>query len=390
MLVPVFHGLSPFDLARPARREKPCFPFDAPRRQYFYRARNAIYYLFLALRATRERLIVLMPDYNSGNEVLAVRAAGATVRYCPVGPDMLLDPREVERLCDISQPDVLYVIHYAGWPQPMRELVDVCSRRNILLVEDCALALFSEMDGQPLGSFGDWSVFCLYKTLPLPNGALLVHNTTPPAPMQLLRLRKPSVASVCGRIAELMVHSARNRAPTLGSMLRLAKHAIGRLATACSIHRATVGDIGFSLDDVDLAMSGVSARLLARLDLAGIRRRRFENLRRLSDLLGSSVTRVLPSPAEGVCPLFFPILVADKRAAAARLEAAGVEAIQFWNDSAEHRGMEMSPTARFLREHVLELPVHQDLTPRQVSFMADAVARLNLEMSGKTRQIHAA
>ena len=46
----------------------------------------------------------------------------------------------------------------------------------MLLVEDCALSLLSEADGRPLGSFGDWSVFCLCKTLPLPNGALLVQN----------------------------------------------------------------------------------------------------------------------------------------------------------------------------------------------------------------------
>ena len=42
-----------------------------------------------------------------------------------------------------------------------------------------ALSLLSEPDGEPLGSFGDWSIFCLYKTLPVPNGALLVQNAMP-------------------------------------------------------------------------------------------------------------------------------------------------------------------------------------------------------------------
>ncbi len=49
-------------------------------------------------------------------------------------------------------------------------------RHECILVEDCALSLFSEADGKPLGAFGDYSVFCLYKTLPVPNGGVLVEN----------------------------------------------------------------------------------------------------------------------------------------------------------------------------------------------------------------------
>jgi dTDP-4-amino-4,6-dideoxygalactose transaminase len=121
---------------------------------------------------------VLAPDYNSGNEILAMRAAGATIHYCPVGAGMQMDPDVVRRYCDVHHPDLLYVIHYVGWAQPMAELTALCRERQMLLVEDCALSLLSELHGRPLGSFGDWAVYCLYKTLPLPNGALLVQNGT--------------------------------------------------------------------------------------------------------------------------------------------------------------------------------------------------------------------
>ena len=59
----------------------------------------------------------------------------------------------------------------------MAALAELCRRRNMRLVEDCALALLSADGSLPLGTAGDWAVFCLYKTLPLPNGALLVQNT---------------------------------------------------------------------------------------------------------------------------------------------------------------------------------------------------------------------
>src|SRR5207249_7185501 len=131
--------------------------------------------------------------------------AGATIRYYTVDRRMQADPQEIDRLCALHKPDVLYVIHYLGWPQPMPALVDLCRQRGILVVEDCALALLSGMDGQALGTFGDWSIYCLYKTLPVPNGALLVQNTTRLEALERLSLREEGSASVLGRTAELMV-----------------------------------------------------------------------------------------------------------------------------------------------------------------------------------------
>src|SRR5258706_13697702 len=94
----------------------------------------------------------------------------------------------------------------------MAELTDLCRRREMLLVEDCALSLLSETAyGGALGSFGQWSVFCLYKTLPLPNGALLVQNEQRLESLERLKLRRAGSASVLGRTAELGVQRIRCR-----------------------------------------------------------------------------------------------------------------------------------------------------------------------------------
>ena len=376
--VPTYQGLSATDFVRTAAKETDCFPFNVPHRLPFYRARNAIYHLFRALLETNPGLTVLAPDYNSGNEILAIRAAGARLRYCPVRRDMTLDPGEVERHCREHNPDLLYVIHYAGWPQPMAELVDLCRRRGMLLVEDCALSLLSDVDGRALGTFGDWSVFCLYKTLPLPNGALLVQNGPRLKSLERLQLRDAGSASVLGRAAELLVQRIRGRANGVGAALQAVKRGMGRAAGALAVRRANVGDIGFNLDEVDLAMSRLSGRLLKRFDYAAIRQRRVENYRRLAALLRPDVLQSFPSVPHGVCPLFFPVIVADKHAAAERLRAHGVDALEFWNDSSEPGGHEMGPDARFLRRHVLELPIHQDLTPRHIDHIARQVNSLDI------------
>jgi dTDP-4-amino-4,6-dideoxygalactose transaminase len=39
------------------------------------------------------------------------------------------------------------------------------------------------------------------------------------------------------------------------------------------------------------------------------------------------------------------------------------------------------PEAQYLRAHVLELPIHQDVGPSQVEYIADQVLRLELKMA---------
>jgi dTDP-4-amino-4,6-dideoxygalactose transaminase len=371
--VPTYQGLGATHLVRrPSASEAP-FPLNAPRRVSYYRARNAIYHLLRTLREARPSLTVLAPDYYSGNEILAMQAAGVKIHYCPVGHDMQWDPTEVEQLCRAHSPDLLYVIHYAGWPQPIEQLAELCRRREMLLVEDCALSLLSESEnGRPLGSFGQWSVFCLYKTLPLPNGALLVQNDLPLESLERLRLRPAGTASVAGRVAELFVQRIRGRVNGVGAALQALKRGMGIAAGALEVRRANVGDIGFNLDEVDLAMSPVSTRVLHRLDYSDIRRRRTANYQQLLTEIDSHVRPVFPVLPDGVCPLFFPVIVPNKGEAADALRRGGVDALEFWND-AVGVGSEMSPYARFFRKHVLELPIHQDLSPRHIRHVARQV-----------------
>jgi dTDP-4-amino-4,6-dideoxygalactose transaminase len=260
----------------------------------------------------------------------------------------------------------------------------------MVLIEDCALALLSETAGGPLGSFGDYAVFCLYKTLPVPNGAVLVQNGATEKPLADVGLRPAGAPSTIARTAELFAQRARARAGLAGSAVMTLKRGLGWTASALDIRRETVGNIGFDMGQVDLAMSGMSQRLIGRLDMQQIRERRIENCQTLLAHLSSEVRRPLPPLEPGVCPLFLPILVTDKQAAVSALRTRGVEALEFWNESIEPGGYEMSPIARFLRRHVLELPVHQDLTPLHMTYMAECLSRLDLRISDASHRILAA
>lgn len=135
------------------------YPVNAPQQTAFCVARSGIYHLFRKLQLTPAET-VLVPDYYSGNEVGAMQAAGATLVHYPVLGNFEPDLRALADLVEQFRPRVIYIIHYLGWPQPMKEIAALCRRHGSLLVEDCALSMLSLWEGQTLGSLGDYSVFC--------------------------------------------------------------------------------------------------------------------------------------------------------------------------------------------------------------------------------------
>jgi len=72
--------------------------------------------------------------------------------------------------------------------------------------------------------------------------------------------------------------------------------------------------------------------------------------------------------------------VPNKAEAADELRRRGIDVIEFWNDPVGD-GSEMGPNARFFRAHVLELPIHQDLSARHISYVARTVSSLDLRMA---------
>jgi len=101
------------------------------------------------------------------------------------------------------------------------------------------------------------------------------------------------------------------------------KRATGRILTALGIHRMPVGNTGFDLSAVNVGMSPISHALLPRFQYEWIKRARQRNFTILRDRLSGKIAVLEKDLGLGVCPLFFPILVKDKRAAAAALAGRG-------------------------------------------------------------------
>lgn len=131
---------------------------------------------------------VLLPAYNCGSEVSPFVVNGCRV---VVDTKARIDFDDIQKRAT-TRTRLVYVTHYFGWPQDLREISLWCRDRNILLVEDCAHALFSNSGEQPLGTIGDASIFSFRKFLPVPDGgALTIKNSKKDDGNALLR--EPSV-----------------------------------------------------------------------------------------------------------------------------------------------------------------------------------------------------
>ena len=77
---------------------------------------------------------------------------------------------------------------------------------------------------------------------------------------------------------------------------------------------------------------------------------------------------------DGVCPLALPALVPHRDQFVKRLNDHGIAAFPFW--SGYHRDFNLAdfPEATWLKDNVLTLPIHRQLGPRHLKFIAGVVA----------------
>ncbi len=386
MYIPAWPTLGAGDFLRPAGARELPYPLDGGKGIYFYVARSGIYHLG---RALAERgATVLMPDYHCGIEVWALKAAGVAIRYYRIGRDLTPD---LDELADQARSGAraLYVIHYFGWPQPIAAIRKLCRERGVLLIEDCALSLLSRSGGMPLGAFGDFSIFCLFKTLPVPNGGVLVQNEKPLVDAAALGLTPGDKLSTAGRVSELIVQRMTGRSKIFGAALLALKRSAGKTLSALGLQRLPVGDsspdfstAGCDVNKFNVGMSPISDALLRRIDYASVYRRRRGNYLRFQENLRSLGFPAGRPLADGVCPLFFPLLTPDKHAAALALRARGIDAVELWNYGYEDAARE-APDVRYLRERMLTLPIHQDVSAGQIDYMAEQIARLEPAGAGR-------
>jgi hypothetical protein len=357
-------------------RARRAAPRDGGVRYRLFWARNGIFHALKALRV-RTGARVLVPAYVCSSAVEPIAAYGAGVDFYAVGRDLRLD---LDDLAARVGPDTRAVlaVHYFGFPQRMTELRAFCDARGLFLIEDCAHVLRGEVDGRPMGTIGDASVFSWRKFLPLYDGAELRLNAPGHRPdIPWTRTNALFTLKVVKNVLELA-------SGPLPSLLRVPLSASawrdrlgGRDRRAGTRDLLAVDNNSATFDDtmVDMPMSGICRWIVDHSDVAAIVVRRRRHYQRLQEGLAGAdgvVTPLGDLPA-GVCPWIFPVLFPGMEGAHHLLRAGGIPAVTWSGVRPPAVSASAFPDADFLYDRLVFLPVHQGLDVADVDLIVKAV-----------------
>lgn len=324
---------------------------------------------------------ILVPAYNCGSEIDPFLAYGLTVSFYRVDRQAKLDMDDLRRRVT-GRTRCVYVTHYFGWPQPVETLVEFCRSRGIRVIEDCALSLFSDPQGHPLGRLGDAVIYSFPKSLAVPDGGAL---TVPADEAWEGDLgQKPLLRSTANAMLPLVKRSVLRLCDRVGVYRLLPEQAVrSRGARSQEVLLTSAGlpemPASYYYDRAieNLTASRVTRCLLRRTCRETVIRRRRANYAMLCGALqeASDVRPLYPELPAGVCPLCLPVAMSDREAVCRRLNEMGIGAISWW--AGYHRAFDWAdhPEARWLKDSVLALPIHQQLGEIEMRHITAALRR---------------
>jgi perosamine synthetase len=311
---------------------------------------------------------ILAPSYNCGSEIDPFLHAGLTVRLYAVDGQAQIDISDIENRIS-PHTRAVYVTHYFGFIQPeMPALRELCNRRGLFLIEDCALSLLSGAHPAE-GRSGDISLFCFYKFFPvIGGGAMVVNNPDLPGPPGFLL--HPPRSIVTRQAVKAGIYMLPGGSYTLARLRqkKLARHAHD-VPEMAGVGRPDMPDDYY----YDPALNNARISRLASLpirsfDIAATIAARRRNFQHYQDLLRDlpHVRPLFAHLSDEVCPLSMPVLVADRDVLAREMQAQQIDVAPWW--AGYHRGLDFDgfDAACDLKDRVLSLPLHQGLGPAQI------------------------
>jgi perosamine synthetase len=356
---------------------------EASRRYLFFFARNAIYHVLrLAKIAPGEE--VLVPAYVCKVVPEAIRGYGGTVVYYAVDRECRPDFSDLEKKLS-SRTRALMAVHFFGFPQPIVCFQQFCKRHNLFLVEDCCHVLQSEVNGVPLGRFGDASLFSFRKFYPLYDGGELVLNIPGSefdvdwrreSPLFTFREAVDLIDQTAGRNAKSILHQPYR----LLQSLRRPIAQLLRSATTSSSGSMAVQktDATFDLGLVNQPMSRLSKLVLGHSNASAIAAQRRANYIFLQNELPrrDGLRFLVPALPEGVCPWVFPLFFDQLPDACQVLRSEGIPAVTWEGVRPLDVDLRLFENLELLYKNLVFLPIHQNLSAQDMSLILQAVKRV--------------
>ncbi|MDD2689491.1 MAG: DegT/DnrJ/EryC1/StrS family aminotransferase [Candidatus Omnitrophica bacterium] len=138
----------------------------------------AFYIILESLKNNSTKRTVIIPSFVCPLLPLAINRAGFKARVCDINKDNFnFDIKKLEKICS-EENDILAIlaIHLGGIPIDFDTIKQICERKRIFIIEDCAQSLGAVYKGKKVGTLGDFSFFslCRGKGVTIYEGGLIV------------------------------------------------------------------------------------------------------------------------------------------------------------------------------------------------------------------------
>ena len=122
---------------------------------------------------------VLCPSLTFAASANSIRYVGAIPVFCDiVGPEHInIDPKDIVKKIT-SKTKAIVVVHMAGFPAKMAEIMAIAKKYNLKVIEDACHGPLSEYGGQKLGTIGDCAAFSFFsnKNISTGEGGMFITN----------------------------------------------------------------------------------------------------------------------------------------------------------------------------------------------------------------------
>jgi len=263
-----------------------------------------------------ERNKILLPSYigitdKEGSGVFdPIREKKIGFEFYKLNEDLTIDMDDFCKKVKKRDIKAALVIHYFGFVQcNLQKIVRICKKNKVYLIEDCAHAFMSKYRGRYLGTWGDASVFSLHKSLPIPDGGLLVINNK--------KLKNPCISNY-----------------HIPEKIKLPYY--------------------FDMEKINR-----------------IRRKNYVALvKKITNLPGIQI--LYKKSPNGIVPLNLPILIKnmDRNKVYFRLLDKKIETTSLYYKIIKQINRKKFPVSHYISNHILNLPIHQDITTKDIERIA--------------------
>jgi len=107
---------------------------------------------------------VIVPSFTMSSTANAIVLAGATPVFADIELERYtIDPNDIER-CITPHTKGIIIVHYAGMPCFMEEIMGIAREHHLFVVEDAAHTIGASYKNKPLGTFGVAGAYSFHGT----------------------------------------------------------------------------------------------------------------------------------------------------------------------------------------------------------------------------------